>query len=112
PLAERVWEELRGLIPFELAALEVDEYDQTTKTTRVWGEDRKGRATPKDRVMVLRRVVVHRTGTVHGSSKGGEQHGQATNGAGRRRARKLLGRRRHGTAKRRAPRRSGPSARG
>jgi len=45
PLAERVWEEMRGLVPFELLQVEVDAYDQTAKTTRVWGEERKGRAT-------------------------------------------------------------------
>ena len=56
-LAERVWEEMRGLVPFELLEIEVDAYDQTAKTTRVWGEERKGRATSKDRVIVLRRVA-------------------------------------------------------
>jgi integrase len=53
PLAERVWDELCGLVPFELVALEVDHYDESAKTTRVWGEKRKGRATPKDRVIVF-----------------------------------------------------------
>jgi SAM-dependent methyltransferase len=85
PLAERIWEEMRGLVPFELVSLEVDAYDQAAKTTRVWGEERKGRATPKDRVIVLRRVAVRRTGTIHGSSKGGAQHGHATDGAACRR---------------------------
>ena len=42
PLAERVWDELCGLGPFELVALEVDHYDESAKTTRVWGEKRKG----------------------------------------------------------------------
>jgi site-specific DNA-methyltransferase (adenine-specific) len=55
-LAPRLWEELQGLIPFELAHLKIDAYDQSAKTTRVWGEQRKGRATPQDRVLVLRRV--------------------------------------------------------
>ena len=40
-------------VPFELVALEVDHYDESAKTTRVWGEKRKGRATPKDRVIVF-----------------------------------------------------------
>ena len=60
PLAERVWAEMQGLVPFEMARIERDAYDQTTKTTRVWGEQRKGRATPMDRVIVLRRVSARR----------------------------------------------------
>jgi len=56
PLAERVWQEMCGIVPFELVESAVDAYDESTKTTRVWGEERKGRATPKDRVIVLRRV--------------------------------------------------------
>src|SRR5579864_882725 len=54
-LGERVWEELRGVAPFELARLEADDYDSTSKTTRVWGQERRGRATPGDRILVLRR---------------------------------------------------------
>jgi hypothetical protein len=60
PLAERVWAEVQGLVPFEKVRIDRDAYDQTTKTTRVWGEQRKGRATPKDRVIVLRRVSARR----------------------------------------------------
>jgi len=56
-LAERVWAEMKGLAPFVLLSTEIDAYDGNTKTTRVWGEQRKGRATPMDRVIVLRRVV-------------------------------------------------------
>jgi site-specific DNA-methyltransferase (adenine-specific) len=55
-LAERVWEELAGVVPFEVVQVTADEYDQTTKTTRVWGKDRMGKATPLDRILVLRRV--------------------------------------------------------
>ena len=55
-LAERVWEEIGGLIPFELENLEADRYDDTVKTTRIWGDERKGMASPMDRIMVLRRV--------------------------------------------------------
>ena len=69
PLAERVWDELCGLVPFELVALEVDHYDESAKTTRVWGEERKGRATPKDRVIVLRRVPSRRTAVMRQSSR-------------------------------------------
>lgn len=54
-LAERVWEELGQIVPFDLTALEVDDYDNGAKTTRIWGEARKGRATPTDRVLVLTR---------------------------------------------------------
>jgi site-specific DNA-methyltransferase (adenine-specific) len=56
-LAERVWEELDGLVPFELLDIDVDLFDETTKTTRIWGEKRKGRATPLDRVLILERVA-------------------------------------------------------
>jgi len=56
PLAERVWAELEGVVPFDVLAVETDAYDQSSKTTRVWGEQRRGRATPMDRVIVLRRV--------------------------------------------------------
>ncbi len=62
-LAERVWEEMTGLSPFELAGMHLDAYDQNTKTTRVWGDNRKGRATPRDRVLVLRRVSRERRST-------------------------------------------------
>lgn len=55
-LAPRVWDELRGLVPFVVEGIFKDGYDQHTKTTRIWGEDRKGRATPLDRVLVLKRV--------------------------------------------------------
>lgn len=58
PLAQRVWQEVCGLVPFEAVELVIDAYDESTKTTRVWGEERKGRATPTDRVLVLRRVGV------------------------------------------------------
>ncbi len=60
PLANRVWEELAGVVPFEALDITLDAYDQSSKTTRVWGEDRKGRATPLDRVLVLRRVASRR----------------------------------------------------
>jgi site-specific DNA-methyltransferase (adenine-specific) len=54
-LGPRVWEEIGDLVPFELVEISKDEYDPTTKTTRIWGQDRKGKATPRDRVVVLRR---------------------------------------------------------
>jgi hypothetical protein len=54
-LAERVWEELEDLVPFELVRIEKNQFDTRGKTTRIWGEERKGNATPLDRVMVLRR---------------------------------------------------------
>ena len=55
-LARRVWQEVGDLIPFELERIERDRYDTSTKTTRIWGDKKKGRATPVDRVMVLRRI--------------------------------------------------------
>lgn len=56
PLAVRVWEELCGVVPFALEDLTVDAFDADGKTTRIWGEDKRGRATERDRVLVLRRV--------------------------------------------------------
>ena len=55
-LAPRLWEELAGLVPFECVYMGEDAYDAGAKTTRVWGPERKGRATPLDRVMVLSRI--------------------------------------------------------
>jgi hypothetical protein len=52
-LAERVWAEVQGVVPFKLVALMEDHFNQTAKTTRIWGEERKGRATPLDRYLVL-----------------------------------------------------------
>jgi site-specific DNA-methyltransferase (adenine-specific) len=64
-LAERVWEELTGLVSFEAVEVTLDAYDQSSKTTRVWGKDKMGRATPLDRVLVLRRLPVRRViGTI------------------------------------------------
>ena len=54
-LAERVWEELEDMVPFDLAGYYIDLFDEGTKTTRIWGEDRKGNATPFDRFLVLTR---------------------------------------------------------
>lgn len=55
-LSERIWEEVRGLFPFAMIHNQADCYDMGTKTTRIWGEGRKGKATPKDSVLLLRRV--------------------------------------------------------
>ena len=55
PLAERVWQELSGVAPFELDRIVLDRFDESVKTTRIWGEGKKGRATPVDRMLVLRR---------------------------------------------------------
>jgi site-specific DNA-methyltransferase (adenine-specific) len=59
-LGERVWQEIQGLVPFKLDHLVVDRFDHTTKTTRIWGDDRKGRATPLDRILVLSRAAPKR----------------------------------------------------
>lgn len=55
-LAERVWEELAGVVPFELRHMAVDDFDSNDKTTRIWGEEKKGRATNRDRILVLSRA--------------------------------------------------------
>jgi site-specific DNA-methyltransferase (adenine-specific) len=55
PLAKRVWAELSGVVPFDMETIATDRFNTTTKTTRIWGEDKRGRATPLDRVLVLRR---------------------------------------------------------
>lgn len=54
-LAERIWEELAGVTSFDKVRIDSDNWDESSKTTRIWGEDKKGRATPKDRVLILRR---------------------------------------------------------
>lgn len=66
-LAERVWQELGEMFPFEFVGNIEDGYDNHTKTTRIWGEERKGRATPKDHVLIVRRVrTVYATGNQAG----------------------------------------------
>ena len=60
PLAERVWQEIGELVPFDVVECAVDAYNESAKTTRVWGEERKGRATPRDRVIVLRRIALRK----------------------------------------------------
>jgi len=55
PLADRIWEEIEGLVPFTLKAIEMDNFDASAKTTRIWGDDKKGRATPRDRILILER---------------------------------------------------------
>lgn len=57
PLAERVWEEVCGVVPFTLQEVVVDSFDDSGKTTRIWGEQRKGKATKRDRILVLRRLL-------------------------------------------------------
>jgi DNA modification methylase len=52
-LAKRVWEELHGTVPFRLRKIALDRFDESVKTTRIWGEGKKGRATPLDRVLIL-----------------------------------------------------------
>jgi site-specific DNA-methyltransferase (adenine-specific) len=74
PLAERVWQELRGLVPFELIECSIDAYNQSSKTTRVWGDARKGRATPNDRVLVLQRVTARRKASSADAIAGSTQH--------------------------------------
>ena len=54
-LAVRVWEELEDVVPFKLIKIAVDDFDDTTKTTRIWGDSKKGRATPLDRILILER---------------------------------------------------------
>jgi len=55
-LAKRLWEELGEMFPFEVMGMIEDGYDNHSKTTRIWGEGRKGRATPKDHILIMRRV--------------------------------------------------------
>jgi site-specific DNA-methyltransferase (adenine-specific) len=55
-LASRVWEEIQGTVPFRLVSIEEDRFDDTAKTTRIWGENKKGRATPLDRILTLERL--------------------------------------------------------
>jgi site-specific DNA-methyltransferase (adenine-specific) len=60
-LADRVWEEVSGLVPFEFVERTIDNFDVKAKTTRIWGQTKKGQATPVDRVLVLRRIQATRT---------------------------------------------------
>ena len=54
PLAEEVWKHLRRKrTQFQLACIMEDAVGANTKVTRIWGEDKKGCATPIDRVLVL-----------------------------------------------------------
>lgn len=85
PLAQRVWQEMSGVVPFEAVEFLVDAYDESTKTTRVWGKERKGRATSKDHVMVLRRVAMRQRQAVHQRSRTAAKQQHATDGASRRR---------------------------
>jgi hypothetical protein len=69
PLAARLWEEIDGLFPLELVEITKDDYDAASKTTRIWGDIRKGRATPRDRIIVLRRVSGRATSAVRGTAR-------------------------------------------
>jgi len=84
-LAARVWEELAGVVPFEAVQIMLDPYDQSSKTTRVWGKDRMGRATPLDRVLVLRRLSTRRANGTLARWRRAAQQPVAAAGAARRR---------------------------
>jgi site-specific DNA-methyltransferase (adenine-specific) len=60
-LAERIWEELGEMFPFQFVGNFEDGYDNRSKTTRIWGDARKGKATPKDQVLVMRRAISARS---------------------------------------------------
>lgn len=55
-LADRVWEEVSGIVPFELEELTMDSFNADDKTTRIWGKEKKGRATDQDRFLTVRKV--------------------------------------------------------
>jgi hypothetical protein len=55
-LARRVWDELGQVVPFKLVKIVIDDFDDTTKTTRIWGDAKKGQATPLDRILILERT--------------------------------------------------------
>jgi site-specific DNA-methyltransferase (adenine-specific) len=79
-LAHRVWDEIGGLVPFELMAIQRDGFDESSKTTRIWGEDKKGRATPVERYLVLRRTTkkTHRVLTAGRSNRSPPDRGRKT----------------------------------
>jgi len=60
-LAPRVWEELQGVVPFSCERIDVDRFKESSKTTRIWGDEKKGKATPLDRVLVLRKKAQPRS---------------------------------------------------
>jgi site-specific DNA-methyltransferase (adenine-specific) len=76
-LAERVWDELTGLVPFELVSIRADHFDTSAKTTRIWGEERRGRATPMDRILVLERKKHQKSRRRNTSSKNGRKRASA-----------------------------------
>jgi len=69
-LAQRIWDELNGVVPFKFTELRTDDFDTNVKTTRIWGEERTGRATPGDRGLVLERQA--------GGTKGRSARGAST----------------------------------
>lgn len=71
-LAVRVWEELKDVVPYKLVKITTDDFDDTTKTTRIWGEGKKGQATPLDRILIIERApeVVGRKPRQHGFQRG------------------------------------------
>ncbi len=71
-LAVRVWEELKDVVPFKLVDIKVDDFDETTKTTRIWGDGKKGQATPLDRILILERApeISGRKPKKHGLQRG------------------------------------------
>ncbi len=52
-LATEAWEAVRARVPFELAAVVVDDVNEVGKVSKIWGEGRRGEATKTDRVMVF-----------------------------------------------------------
>ncbi|HYO59834.1 DNA methyltransferase [Archangium sp.] len=71
-LAIRVWEELKDVVPYRFVDIKVDDFDDSTKTTRIWGEGKKGQATPLDRILILERApdVPGRKPRQHGLQRG------------------------------------------
>ena len=53
-LAEEVWKFLkRRRMKFQLVDIVVDELPENMKVTKIWGADKRGKATLIDRVLVL-----------------------------------------------------------
>lgn len=54
-LAEQVWLQAARPLGFEIREALKDGFDQDTKVSRIWGEEKRGRATKVDRILVLKR---------------------------------------------------------
>lgn len=58
-LATEVWESVRGEVALDLTATVVDDVNEVGKVSKIWGEEKRGKATRTDRVMVFHKRGTH-----------------------------------------------------